>query len=603
MPNVWSWIKRGCPIGAASLCMASLASIVLAVCVAWLSQSIIQVLGASERAVEVARLGGTIERLDEVLSASAQMAAATGDLAWKERYDAHVGTLDATIASLESLSEQVLGRRYGDDVHDANDVLVDIERRAFEHIERAEIAQAQALLDGGDYTRNKRVYARGIVQAQAALDAFLIDRRGNALRGIAWAGGFTVASLLAIGVALRSALMLVRRDSEVRAREARLMFDAAAAKADMVARVCHEVRTPLTAILGYADIASDEQVEEAVRRESVETIRRSGRHLGALIDDLLDLSKLEAGAMDIRHDPVHLDRVIAEVVDLIGARAEASHLTLQWVMEPRSSWCVMTDELRLRQVLINLVANAVKFTPAGSVTIDARCVDGRIRVDVRDTGVGMTREQAERLFQPFAQGDASIGRRFGGTGLGLAISKALAEQLGGTIELQSAPRRGSTFTLVLPAEFTASPEQPETPDDSLLRLEGLRVLLADDGEDNRRLIAFHLGRAGAHVTEVCDGDEAVRAVRTTSQPFDLVVLDRDMPWVDGITAARQINALDRAPTMLMLSASTDAADRRESLAAGCVAYETKPVDFSRLIRVCHELTTPGHPGATYARGA
>jgi signal transduction histidine kinase/ActR/RegA family two-component response regulator len=367
------------------------------------------------------------------------------------------------------------------------------------------------------------------------------------------------------------------------------------AKSEFLANMSHEIRTPMTAILGYADLMLDENVGRTTR-EHVAVIKRSGEHLLKVIGDILDLSKIEAGKLQIeptRCSPVQL---VAEVVSLMRPRAAAKQLKLTKELAHPLPETVLTDPLRLRQVLVNLVGNAIKFTDRGEVRLAVRLASDagppRLSFDVTDSGIGMNEEQIGRLFQPFSQVDNSSTRKFGGTGLGLCISKRLAEALGGNIEVRSEPGKGSTFSVTIdpgpldamhmmhyaqeallgrPPSATAA-----IPDKIVLRG---RILLAEDGLDNQRLISLLLRKAGADVSVVENGQLAVEAAlasREAGEPFDVILMDMQMPVLDGYEATRQLRGLGYTGRIVALTAHAMVEDCQKCLAAGCNDYLPKP---------------------------
>jgi PAS domain S-box-containing protein len=373
------------------------------------------------------------------------------------------------------------------------------------------------------------------------------------------------------------------------------------AKSEFLANMSHEIRTPMTAILGYADLLLNEEgLEKAPphRRQNLKTIKRNGEHLLGLINDILDLSKVEAGKMQIESTRCSPSELLAEVVSLMRVRAEAKHLKLEMERAGPLPETVLTDPLRLRQVLVNLVGNAIKFTGHGEVRIAARLTDDsghpRLRFDVTDTGIGIDKEQVGKLFQPFSQVDNSSTRKFGGTGLGLCISKRLAEALGGNIEVRSEPGAGSTFSVIIDpgpldgirmvqagprsASHRTPVAAPAAADKSELRG---RILLAEDEPDNQRLVSFLLKKAGAEVTAVEDGQcafEAALAAREAGDPFDVILMDMQMPVMDGYKATRQLREQEYTGSIIALTAYAMAEDRQKCLDAGCDDFATKPID-------------------------
>ena len=353
------------------------------------------------------------------------------------------------------------------------------------------------------------------------------------------------------------------------------------AKAAFLANMSHELRTPLTGILGYADVLRGSATLEPDQRRYAELIGQAGRSLLALVNDVLDLSKIEAGAADLSLQDTDLADLLRRAVDLVRPLADAKGLALE-VALPQGPVAVRVDPDRLRQVVLNLVGNAVKFTEAGAVrlTLEARPGRGRraaLRIAVADTGIGIPADQIAQVFGRFEQADASITRRFGGTGLGLAISRALVLRMGGTLEVESEPGQGSTFTLTLEAPIArpaARPARRTAKDDDLA---GLRVLLAEDVEMNRELVGLFLGRHGVDLTGVANGEEAVRAAADAD--FDLILMDMQMPVMDGLEATRRIRAdggaAARVP-ILALTANVLPDEIAKCRAAGMTGHVAKP---------------------------
>ena len=392
---------------------------------------------------------------------------------------------------------------------------------------------------------------------------------------------------------------------------------ASAAKSEFLANMSHEIRTPMTAILGYADLLADDGDRLRAPRqrlEYVETIRRNGEHLLAIINDILDLSKVEAGKMTVEATDTDPVRIVHDVVSLMNVKAAPKGLAFTAVFKTPVPERFKSDPLRLRQVLVNLVGNAIKFTQSGSVTLSVDCdaQAGQLGFDIVDTGIGLNADQKDHLFEAFVQADTSTSRKFGGTGLGLRISRRLAQMLGGDITVSSEPGKGSTFRLcvgtgdlngavmVTPdvaspiiAETTASaaPSPPMPP----LSLNGCRILLAEDGVDNQRLISFHLRKAGAHIEIVENGKLAIEALTIDGTldgdliqppPFDLLLSDMQMPEMDGYAAIRLLRAKGSKLPIVALTAHSMAGDMEKCLSVGSDAYASKPIDRVQLIRTC-----------------
>ncbi len=387
---------------------------------------------------------------------------------------------------------------------------------------------------------------------------------------------------------------------------------ASQAKSEFLANMSHEIRTPLTAILGYTDILSDELTDDddgAARRVgAVNTIRRAGVHLLSVINDILDLSKIEAGRMALEQIELSLPRLFFDVDSLMRARAAEKGVILSTSLSTPIPDRVVGDPTRIRQILMNMVGNAAKFTERGRIDVRAMLVTHGaspvLRVEVEDTGPGMTAEQARALFQPFTQADTSVTRKHGGTGLGLTICRRLSELMGGEVRLDFTARgRGSRFVFELPLQVlddSAYVQDLDACNDSVVdsvtgntistlpTLRG-RILLAEDGEDNQRLIAFHLTKAGADVTIAVNGRIALdllNAEAAAGRPFDLLVTDMQMPEMDGYTLARTLRQQDRAIPIIALTAHAMADDRQKCLTSGCDDYASKPIDKAHLIHTC-----------------
>ena len=378
------------------------------------------------------------------------------------------------------------------------------------------------------------------------------------------------------------------------------------AKSEFLANMSHELRTPMTAILGFSDILLDGPNQEEAT-EAAQTIQRNGQHLLSLLNDILDLSKIEAGKQVADLQTCSPHQIVSEVVGTMQVRADAKGLKLSVEFGDDIPDQIRTDPLRLRQILVNLVGNAIKFTEIGSIRVvvqrDACCgTRWGLRFDVTDTGIGMSGEQIAMLFQPFSQADTSAHRRFGGTGLGLAISKRLAGILGGDITVSSVPGKGSTFSAVIaigssddalsPHSLTEEPEQ-KSPVNDASKLHS-RILLAEDGPDNQRLIAFLLHKVGAKVSVAEDGKKAVEQVLgegETGGRFDLILMDMQMPVMDGYEATRKLRAMGYQKPIIALTAHAMKEDRQSCLDAGCDDYVAKPVDRKALLQMVFKYAT------------
>jgi PAS domain S-box-containing protein len=369
-------------------------------------------------------------------------------------------------------------------------------------------------------------------------------------------------------------------------------------KSEFLANMSHEIRTPMGAILGFADMLLHRSPEECAQAGCVQIIQRNALHLLELINEILDLSKVEAGQMKVESVSCDLPALLSEIISLMRPRAAEKGLAFGVTFQGPIPSVIQTDPLRLRQILVNLLGNSVKFTQSG--TIELRIADEGLggpdivlRVDVIDSGIGMTPELMGRLFTPFTQGDASITRKFGGTGLGLTISRQLATLLRGDVTVISQPGVGSTFTLKVDGGPSAGVERleglteaslPATADqkvDTKIHLRA-QILLVEDGADNQRLLRMQLGDAGASVTSALDGQIAVNLA--TTQTFDLILMDMQMPVVDGYAATTELRRRGLTLPIIALTAYAMSEDRDKCLAAGCSGYLSKPVDEENLLK-------------------
>ena len=374
------------------------------------------------------------------------------------------------------------------------------------------------------------------------------------------------------------------------------------AKSDFLANMSHELRTPLTGILGYADVLAEAPALDAASRRHAELIGRSGRALLELVNDVLDLSKIEAGGLDLSPRPTDLGALVSGAIDAVRPQAEAKGLSLSAELPP-SPPHVSVDADRLQQVLLNLLSNAIKFTDAGEVHLTLAAEPsgpGHLALDfaVSDTGIGIDEHQLTRIFGRFEQADASITRRFGGTGLGLSISRAIVERMGGRLTARGEVGRGSVFTasLDLPKAVVRAVEAPaERP--VRTSLDGLRVLVAEDLAINRELISLFLGKHGVVLTCVENGAEAVEAA--ARQAFDAVLMDVQMPVLDGVEATRRIRASggpNAGAPILALTANVLPTQIALCRAAGMTHHVEKPFT-SETLAAALEATLSGPPDA------
>jgi PAS domain S-box-containing protein len=470
------------------------------------------------------------------------------------------------------------------------------------------------------------------------------------------ASGRLVSALLSVSVMRDGSgqnigLILVGKDITLRKQieedlmEAKALAEAAnRAKSAFLANMSHEIRTPMTAILGYADLLAHPSQTEPDRRRHIETIRRNGQHLLSIINDILDVSKIEAGKMTVERIGCSPAQIVADVCGLMSVRAADKKLSFSIRYTSPIPESIQSDPTRLRQILVNLVGNAIKFTEKGGVTLLVGMAENKpgltpwLRFSVTDSGPGMNQQQTEQLFRPFMQADSSTTRKFGGTGLGLMISKRLAQMLGGDISVFSEVGQGSTFNATVhPGDLVGvkmfEPEPPKAPVAATangagasstttaagafaaapaepareLPLKG-RVLLAEDGPDNQALIKFYLSEMGLEVTVVDNGaaarDAALQAT-TKGAPFHVILMDMQMPVLDGYEATTQLRAAGYRKPIVALTAHAMDSDRQKCLATGCDDFASKPIDQAvlrkTLAKYLPEVTAEEQAAAAQAK--
>jgi two-component system, sensor histidine kinase and response regulator len=409
------------------------------------------------------------------------------------------------------------------------------------------------------------------------------------------------SQLNAQGLARAIRYALTRREMEAERVERLRAETENRSKSEFLAHLSHELRTPLTAILGYTDLLL--AADEAPDKNHLQIIKRNGRHLLSLLNDVLDLSKIEAGKLEIEQLDVHLHSFVNEICSLISVNAQDKNLRLNVLAKTALPVKIKTDPTRLRQILLNLLGNAIKFTEEGEVSLHIAETQVRnktyLRFSIRDTGVGISKNDIERLFKPFTQVTNTLSSRQQGTGLGLAISRQLAQCLGGNISVKSQPGIGSVFTLYInPGNLDGVERRPLDSRSTLdvttisqaFSFKG-HVLVTDDLPDIRMLLGHLITSFGGRVTYASDGQEAIDLVQQKAadgDSFDLLIMDSQMPVLDGLSATRLRDQGYQKP-ILALTAASLRGERERCLAAGCDDYLSKPIDAATLLTRIQKL--------------
>ncbi|MBL8715929.1 MAG: response regulator [Myxococcales bacterium] len=377
----------------------------------------------------------------------------------------------------------------------------------------------------------------------------------------------------------------LERKNEALVEASRVAEAASRAKGEFLAAMSHEIRTPMNGVLGMTDVMLSDELPPHLR-DGLRTIRKSGDSLLSLLNDILDLSRIESGTLTIERVPVDIRAEVRSVSGLFESVADERHDQLTVSVDEDVPRFVLGDPLRLRQVVVNLLSNAIKFTESGRVTLQVGYREGVLRIDVEDTGIGIEPDRVQDIFQPFKQGDASTTRRFGGSGLGLAIVQRLLAAMEGAITVESTPKRGSCFSIRVPATACDRPT-PEVPSEPRVEGRALRVLLAEDNEINRRVATLMLKSLGHEVVAVENGKDAVE--RASSERFDVVLMDCYMPELDGFEATRQIRARGLVLPVVALTAASLASERERCLACGMQDVLLKPIETRTLGSVLDQI--------------
>lgn len=356
-----------------------------------------------------------------------------------------------------------------------------------------------------------------------------------------------------------------------------------------LANMSHEIRTPLNAILGFSEILSEPNLSEEQRKHYSAIIKRTGATLTSIIKDILDLSKVEAEQIEVQMKPFSLAQMIADLDAVLRLRCEEKGIGLHFQQKGAVAGFIQSDPARLRQILINIIGNAIKFTDRGSVTTTYQVEGQNLIFEVRDTGAGISPEQVSRLFKPFSQGDDSVKKKYGGTGLGLLISQRLAQLLGGDVELlESKPGQGSAFRISIayaPVEKMPSDAAGVQKLGTMFgeeRLKDKKILVVEDSLDNQLLVDLYLGRSGARVEFAGNGQEGIEKVQQGL--FDLVLMDIQMPIMDGYTATKELRKQGYDLPIIALTGYAMKEDQSKCIQAGCSDYVSKPIDRNALVQ-------------------
>jgi two-component system, sensor histidine kinase len=371
------------------------------------------------------------------------------------------------------------------------------------------------------------------------------------------------------------------------------------AKSQFLANMSHEIRTPLAAVMGFSELISRKQSGDSESKELIAAIERNGKLLLRLIDDILDLSKVEANRLELEKTEFNLADLLRDVGTTLSFRAKEKGLDLSFDIPPEITSNYISDPIRIKQIFLNIIGNAIKFTHSGSIQVDVSIQTGvqankrvhttdRILIKVKDQGVGLTEQEAERLFQPFGQADPSTRRHFGGSGLGLVISRQIARALDGDVRLvASAPGAGTTFGIELLLERSlnqsvlAEKQPVKTPLASVTDFAGKQILVVDDSPDNLTLIELFLGESGADLTFVENGLGAIGEVQ--NKKFDLILMDIQMPGMDGHEATTEIRRLGFRKPIVALTAHAIKSEHDKCRKAGCDSVLTKPISRASLV--------------------
>ena len=593
-----------------TLTLAIVATMALMAIMTWSAGTMYQTFSQlMENELKFHALSGRIVHLDEVLTMSSRLGAATGDPQWETRYRSFEPKLNETIQETIALATGPSVKEGVEQTNVANRKLVALENRALALGGQGQKEAALDLLLGPEYEGQKQLYAEGIQKTIEAVYQRLHGQLAAYRERLIWVGIFAGVGIVILSGTWIGVFSIVRGafadqkhvekelEERVQERTAELIAakevadEANKAKSDFLASMSHELRTPLNGILGYAQILKRDASLTEKQKSGVDVIQRSGDHLLTLINDILDLSKVEAQKLEPQLTEFQLPDFLQQIANIIRVRAEQANLSFIYETVTELPIGVRGDEKRLRQVLLNLLGNALKFTEKGGVTLkvgydDASTFPDLLRFQVEDTGLGIPHDQLEEIFQPFQQ-VKNQSQQIEGTGLGLPITQKLVTLMGGELGVTSTSGKGSTFwfTVRLPAVET-SQIQALPVDKTIIGYKGerKRILVVDDKPTNRGIVLDLLEPLGFDIQEAENGQEALAKIAKHSP--HLIFMDLIMPVMDGIETTRRIRQLPEGNDVPIIasSASVFEFNQQDSLKAGCNDFLPKPVKTEQLFR-------------------